>query len=158
MFTSYMYVNFVLMFFAQVRLRKEVLRTPSLTRLGFELMTSRSWQHISCHWYPCSNRLAISDCMQKKISYSLIAGITDSCLFWFSVWGWGGYLGHKGAQAVLSFHGISMLPFQKEYGVCLYKCPTIVMINRCENETGKVSFVFSMWTKVSLSYYTFKPW
>ena len=34
--------------------------------------------------------------------------------------------------------GICMLPFQKKYGVCLYKCPTIVMINRCGNETGKV--------------------
>ena len=36
--------------FDQVQLRTEVLHTPSLTRPGFELMTSRSWQYISCHW------------------------------------------------------------------------------------------------------------
>ena len=33
-------------FLIQVRLRTEVPCTPSTTRLGFELMTSRSWQHI----------------------------------------------------------------------------------------------------------------
>ena len=57
--------------------------------------------------------------------------------------GVGGYLGHKGGPGnvvnVIS-RGISTLPFQKKYGVCLYKCPTVVMINRCGNETGKVSF------------------
>ena len=37
----------------QVRLRTEVLRTPSSTRAGFELMISRSWQYISCHWDAC---------------------------------------------------------------------------------------------------------
>ena len=40
--------------------RTEVLRAPSLTWLGFKLMTSRSWQYISCHWDTCSNYLAIS--------------------------------------------------------------------------------------------------
>ena len=36
----------------QVRLRTEVSSTPSSTRPGFELMTSRSWQYIPCHWDP----------------------------------------------------------------------------------------------------------
>ena len=45
----------------QVWLRTEVLRTPSSTRAGFKLMTSRSWQYISCHWNVCPNHLAISD-------------------------------------------------------------------------------------------------
>ena len=39
----------------------EVLCTPSSTRPGFELMTSISWQYISCHWQACSNHLAIND-------------------------------------------------------------------------------------------------
>ena len=30
-------------------------------RVGFELMTSRSLQYISCYWDACSNHLAISD-------------------------------------------------------------------------------------------------
>ena len=34
----------------QVRLATEVLRTPSLTRPGFELMTSRSWQYTPVHF------------------------------------------------------------------------------------------------------------
>ena len=33
----------------------EVLRTPSSNPTGFKLMTSRSWQYISCHWDACSN-------------------------------------------------------------------------------------------------------
>ena len=37
----------------QVRLRTEVLHIPSSTRAGFELMISRSWQYISCHWNAC---------------------------------------------------------------------------------------------------------
>ena len=45
----------------QVQLRTEVLRTPSSIWLGFELMTSRSWQYISCPWDACSNHSAISD-------------------------------------------------------------------------------------------------
>ena len=57
--------------------------------------------------------------------------------------GGGGYLGHKGGPgSVVISRGIFMLPFQKKYGVCLYKCPTIVMINRCGNETGKVLLYF----------------
>ena len=39
----------------------EVLRTPSLTQPGFELMASRSWQYTSCHWDACSNHSVISD-------------------------------------------------------------------------------------------------
>ena len=49
----------------QVRLRIEVPRTLSSTQSGLELMTSRSWQYISCHWDACSkhcsNHYAISD-------------------------------------------------------------------------------------------------
>ena len=52
-------------FLVQVRLTTEVLCNPSSTQSttwpGFELMTSRSWQHISCHWDACSNHSAISD-------------------------------------------------------------------------------------------------
>ena len=48
-------------FLVQVRLRTEVPCTPSSTRPGLELMTSRSWQYISCHWDACSNQSAISD-------------------------------------------------------------------------------------------------
>ena len=44
-----------------VQLRTEILRTSSLTQSGFELMTSRSWQYIPCHWDACSNHSAISD-------------------------------------------------------------------------------------------------
>ena len=41
-------------FLVQVQLRTEVhaLLTPSSTQPIFELMTSRSWQYISCHWTP----------------------------------------------------------------------------------------------------------
>ena len=48
-------------FWVQVRLMTEVPPTPSSTRTGFELMTSRSWQCSSCHWDACSNHQAISD-------------------------------------------------------------------------------------------------
>ena len=41
--------------------QKYYICTPSSTQPGFELMTSRSWEHISCHWDACSNHLAISD-------------------------------------------------------------------------------------------------
>ena len=51
----------VIIYLVQVRIRTEVLRTPSSTQVGFELMTSWSWQYISCHWDACSNHLAISD-------------------------------------------------------------------------------------------------
>ena len=49
-------------FLLQVRLRTEVPRTPSSTRLGFELMTSRSWQYSSCHWDACSNHSGMRGC------------------------------------------------------------------------------------------------
>ena len=45
----------------QVRLRTEVLCTPSSTQPEFKLMTSRSCQYISCHWDACSNHSAISN-------------------------------------------------------------------------------------------------
>ena len=50
-----------LLFLVQVRLRTEVLRTPNSTWLGFELLTSRSWQYIPCHWDACSNHSSIND-------------------------------------------------------------------------------------------------
>ena len=86
-----------------------------------------------------------------------IAGITDRCLFWFSVWGWGGYLGHKGGPGSVVIHGafVCCLFHQKKYGVCLYKCPTIVMINRCGNETGKVC-IFQCEQKFLCHIYTFR--
>ena len=34
---------------------------PRSIRPRFELMTSRSWQYIACHWDACFNHLAISD-------------------------------------------------------------------------------------------------
>ena len=40
--------------FVQVQLKTEILRTPSSTRPGLKLMTSRSWHYISCHWDACS--------------------------------------------------------------------------------------------------------
>ena len=44
-----------IIFLVQVRLRTEVLCIPSLPWFEFELMTSRSWQHISFHWDDWSN-------------------------------------------------------------------------------------------------------
>ena len=58
-------------FLIQVRLRTEVPSTPSSTRLGFKLMTSRSWQYISCYWDVCSNHLAISDFSRPWICFWL---------------------------------------------------------------------------------------
>ena len=55
----------------QVRLGTE-LRTPSSTRVGIELMTSRSWQYISCHCDPYSNHLAISNVLQKEMHRGII--------------------------------------------------------------------------------------
>ena len=54
--------------FNQVQLRQKYY-TPQVQpdSLGFRLMTSRSWQYISCHWDACSNHLAISDCCNTKI-------------------------------------------------------------------------------------------
>ena len=65
--TRWTYYNKSNIFLVQVRLRTEVLRTLSLTRLGFKLMTSRSWQYIPCHWDACSNHLAISDLIYRHI-------------------------------------------------------------------------------------------
>ena len=50
-----------LVLLVQEQLRAEVLCTLNSTRLGFELMTSRSWQYISCHCDACSNHSAIND-------------------------------------------------------------------------------------------------
>ena len=42
------------------------------TRVGFELMTSRSWQYISCHWDACSNHLAISAFNLTSLQFLLL--------------------------------------------------------------------------------------
>ena len=54
-------MHWQLIFLVEVRLRIEVLRASSSIQMGFELMTSRSWQYISCHWDSCSTHSAISD-------------------------------------------------------------------------------------------------
>ena len=45
-----------MLFLSQVQLRTQALSTSSLTQPEIELMTSRSRQYISCHWYmpPCA--------------------------------------------------------------------------------------------------------
>ena len=67
----------------QVWLRTEVPSTPSLTRPGFELMTSRSWLYISCHWGVCSNHLATSDFKTEMYCHIL----SFSGLGWFQMHG-----------------------------------------------------------------------
>ena len=67
-------VGLTYIFLVQVWLRTEVLCTPSSTQSGFELMTSRSWQHIPCHWDACSNHLAIKNFLQVILFLS-------QCLF-----------------------------------------------------------------------------
>ena len=47
-------------FLIQVRLRTEVPSTPSSTWSGFELMTSRPLQYISCHWGEYKARSVLS--------------------------------------------------------------------------------------------------
>ena len=73
----------------QVRLGTEVLRTPSSTRLGFKLTTSRSWQYTSCHWNAFSNHYASSDYLQSQwydeSPRTVICGISTA-LFLFSTW------------------------------------------------------------------------
>ena len=58
---EHMWTNVNSIFLVQVRIRTEVLPTKSLTRSGFELMTSRSWQYTPCHWDACSNHSVIND-------------------------------------------------------------------------------------------------
>ena len=43
--------------------------TPSSTQLGFESMTSRSWQYILCPWEVCPNHSAIMD-LPFKVKFS----------------------------------------------------------------------------------------
>ena len=43
------FIFWIILFSVQVQLRTDVLRTPSSTRLGFELTTSRSWQLHTFH-------------------------------------------------------------------------------------------------------------
>ena len=62
-------LHYTIIVLVQVRLRREVPYTPSLTQLGFELMTSRSWQYISCYWDACSNHSAISDFHKEPIIF-----------------------------------------------------------------------------------------
>ena len=82
--------------------------------------------------------------MWTKYRKSTIAGITDLVSFGSPCGGGGLLRAQRRPRQCCHLTGISMLPFQKKYGVCLNKRPTIVMINRCGNETGKVPFVFSM--------------
>ena len=58
---SYGLMRWQLIFLVQVWIRTEVLCNPSSTQQGFELMTSRSWQYLSCHRDACCNHSAISD-------------------------------------------------------------------------------------------------
>ena len=58
-----------------VRLRTEV---SSSTWPWFELMTSRSWQYISCHWDACFYHLAISDLLRLSCNRSLSDTIVQS--------------------------------------------------------------------------------
>ena len=65
-------------FFVQVRLdRIEVLRTSSATWLGFKLMTSLSWQYISCHWDACSNHSAINEFTLNEMYRHIILEVWD---------------------------------------------------------------------------------
>ena len=68
-------------FFVQVQLKKEVLRTPSSTQPRFKLITSRSWQYISCHWEldVCSNHSAISDLKEMYFHFILQTWSDFSC-------------------------------------------------------------------------------
>ena len=50
----------------------------------------------------------------KIIILETIAGITDRCLFWFSMWGWGGYLGHKGGPGSVVISGAFLCCLFKE--------------------------------------------
>ena len=63
------------LFLVQVRLGTEVLRTPSSTRPGFELMTSRSWQYTWCHWGACSNHSVSSDFQHKQLYFWIKHGL-----------------------------------------------------------------------------------
>ena len=72
-------------FLVQVWLRAELLCTLSSTQPGFKLMTSRSWQNISCHLDTYSNHLAISDftspICRALLTTALIDGfVLDLCI------------------------------------------------------------------------------
>ena len=72
-------------FSVQVQLRSEVLCTPSSTQLGFKLMTSRSWQYISCHGDAYSNHSAISDFLKKEMySHIILRGLRWFQMHWLS--------------------------------------------------------------------------
>ena len=83
-------------FLVQVRLRTEVPITPSSTRSGFELMTSRSWQYISCYRDACCNYSAISDflyiytqCTIRRISDDMLIQILHRWAEYIpSPWSW----------------------------------------------------------------------
>ena len=61
----------------------------SSTWPGFKLMTSRSWQYISCWWDTCPNHLTISDCKRNVLLYYLRGlrwflthGLSDRLMHW----------------------------------------------------------------------------
>ena len=65
---------------------------------------------------PSDSGMKVTTCKlpQPNNTFSeAIAGITDRCLFWFSVWGWGGYLGHKGGPGSVVIH--------RAFVCCLFK-------------------------------------
>ena len=72
---GYVILKIVRILLVLVRLRTEV---SSSTWPWFELMTSRSWQYISCHWDACPNHLAISDLFRLRCNGSLSFTIVQS--------------------------------------------------------------------------------
>ena len=55
----------------QVRLRQKTLHTPS----GLELVCSRSWQRISCHWVTCSYHWAsVSQILVYQLEHIICIG------------------------------------------------------------------------------------
>ena len=60
-----------ILYLVQVQLRTEVLHIPSSPQLGFERMTSISWEYLSCHWDAYSNHSAISDFKYHYFKYGL---------------------------------------------------------------------------------------
>ena len=62
---------FILSYLVQVKLSTEILFTQCLTRQGFQLITSRSWHYISCHWDTCTNHSAISNFKRNVLPHYL---------------------------------------------------------------------------------------
>ena len=80
--------NFEMLFLVQVWLRAEKYYTPCSTWQGFELMTSRSWQCISCHYNACSNQRTISDflCRCENVVLMRYCSIDRDTFYWSFYW------------------------------------------------------------------------